>query len=197
MAMDFNTAREQRTFELVPSGTIAEVQINIKPGGAGPDGLLRLSKSGEAEMIDAAFTVVEGPYARRKFFAMLVVDGVTDNHKQAADISKGRIRAMLESARGIKPSDNSETAKQARCIDSYGDMEGLRFIARIGIERGKDGYKDRNIIDEVITPERKEWHAVEQVPQPATAPASPTTSLPSPAAAPAASGPIARPSWAS
>ena len=36
---DFNTAGEQRTFDVVPDRTIAVVQLNIRPGDAGEDGL--------------------------------------------------------------------------------------------------------------------------------------------------------------
>jgi hypothetical protein len=192
--MDFNTAKEQRTFDLIPAGTVAVLQINLKAGGGGDDGYLKHSKSGECSMLDCAFAVVDGPHAKRKFFGMLVVTGTTEGQQQAADIAKGRIRAMLESARGIKPSDNSDAAKTARCIGTYGDLDGLRFIGKIGIERGKDGFKDKNILEEVLTPERKEWHAVEQLPKDAAPPVAATNGS---AYVPAASGQIARPSWAS
>ena len=31
-AFDFNTANEQRDFDVIPNGTIAVVQLNIRPG---------------------------------------------------------------------------------------------------------------------------------------------------------------------
>jgi hypothetical protein len=164
MAFDFNTAEEQRDFDVIPDKTIAVVQLNLRPGDAGEDGLLKRSKSGEAEGLDAAFTVVEGPHAKRKFFAFMVLSGVTDGHAQAADITRSRLRAILESARGIKPTDVSEAAKKARVAD-YAAFDGIRFVARIGVEPAKGDYKAKNILAAVVTPDQKEWHQVEQIDQ--------------------------------
>jgi hypothetical protein len=161
---DFNTVDEQRDFDVIPDETIAVVQLNIRPGDAGENGLLKRSKTGEAEGLDCAFTVVEGPYAKRKFFAFLVLSGTTDGHAEAARITHERLRGILESARGIKPLDISEAAQKARKAE-YQDFDGIRFIARIGVEPARDGYKAKNALARAITPDRKEWHPVEQIDQ--------------------------------
>jgi hypothetical protein len=193
MAYDYTDAPEQRGNELIPADTIATVQLTIRPGGAGEGGLLKRSKDGGCEMIDAEFVVVDGPHAKRKLWENLVISGTTDGHAKAAEISRGKLRAMLESARGIKPSDTSAEARKARTAE-LGDFDGLRFIARIGIEKGRqkndgtgDSYPDRNIIAAVITPDRKDWHTVEQAPRPAG----------SAAANAAVVVPISKPAWAS
>src|SRR5436190_23543391 len=111
MSFDFNQATEQRTFDVIPDGTVAVVQLNIRPGDAGEGGILKRSKTGEAEGLDCEFIVVEGPHAKRKFFGFMILSGTTDGHQKAADITKSRLRAILESARGIKPTDVSEAAK--------------------------------------------------------------------------------------
>jgi hypothetical protein len=172
---DFNTATEQQVFDLIPNGEIAVVQLRIRPGNAGEDGLLKRSKSGEAEMLDCEFVLVEGKFAKRKFWTNMIVSGTTDGHAQAGDITRSKLRAILESARGIKPTDVSEAAKKARSVAGYEDFDGLRFIAKIGVEKGSNGYKDKNILERVITPEMKEWHAVEQIDRAAT-PSTPTAS---------------------
>src|SRR5262249_7941661 len=133
--------------------------------------------------------VVDGEYAKRKFWTLFTVNGVTEGQSQAADISRRRLRAILESARGIKPDDDSDAAKEARRTASWGDFDGVRFIGRIGIEPAKREYRAKNILLEVITPNRKEWHRVEQVAKPAGGTTAPKTAAP---AAPA----IARPAWA-
>jgi hypothetical protein len=193
MAYDYTDAPEQRGNELIPADTIATVQLTIRPGGAGEGGLLKRSKDGGCEMIDAEFVVVDGPHAKRKLWENLVISGTTDGHAKAAEIARGRLRAMLESARGIKPGDTSVDARKARTAE-LGDFDGLRFIARIGIEKGRqkndgtgDSYPDRNIIAAVITPDRKDWHTVEQAPRPAG----------SAAANAAVVVPISKPAWAS
>ena len=139
---------------------MAPVHLTLRPGNAGEGGWLKRTKAGDAEMLDCEFTITEGPHAKRKFWASFVVQGTSEGHQKAADISASRIRAMLESARGVRPEDESDTAKSARRINSWGDLDNIRFIAKIGIEKGKDGYKDKNTLSEVITPDRKAWAKV-------------------------------------
>jgi hypothetical protein len=185
---DFNDAEEQRSFDVIPDGTIATVRMTVRPGSAGEGGWLRRSKDGNSEALDCEFVVLDGTYAKRKFWSLFTVAGTTQGHSEAAKISNGKLRAILESARGIKPDDKSDTAKQARRIESYGNLDGLAFVARIGVEPPQDGYKAKNRLDRVITPDEKAWHAVTQEP----AAAAPTTSAKS-ASTPAK---INRPDWA-
>jgi hypothetical protein len=166
MSIDFNNVPEQQSFEVIPDGTNAVVQLHIREGGVGEDGLLKLSENRQAEMLSCEFTVVEGNHAKRKFFANMVLSGATDGHAQAADISKRQLRAILESARGIKPKDVSEAAIKARHVEGYRDFEGIRFWARIGVEPAKDRYRAKNILLAVITPDMKGWRAIQQVEQP-------------------------------
>jgi hypothetical protein len=184
--VDYNQAGAQRSFDVIPDGTIVVVQINIRPGDTGADGLLKRSNNGQAEGLDAEFTVVEGEYAKRKFWSFMVVSGTTDGHEQAADITRRRLRAILESAKGIKPEDVSEAAKAARNAE-YADFDGLRFMCRLGIEPARGDYKAKNIIAEVVTPDRKEWHAIEQQPKAERAKKG----------ADNAPTPITKPAWAS
>jgi hypothetical protein len=193
MAYDYTDAPEQRGNELIPADTVATVQLTIRPGGAGEGGLLKRSKDGACEMIDAEFVIVDGPHAKRKLWENLVIAGTTDGHAKAAEISRGKLRAILESARGIKPNDTSKEAREARTAE-LGDFDGLRFIAKIGIEKGRpkndgtgESYPDRNTIAAVITPDRKDWHTVEQVPRPAGPVAGDSAVV----------VPIAKPVWAS
>jgi hypothetical protein len=183
-AFDFNSAGEQRSFDLVPDRTIAVVQLNIRSGDVGENGIMKRSKTGEAEGLDCELVVVGGEHDKRKFWDWMTVSGTTDGHKQAADISRRKLRAILESARGIKPADVSEAAKKARLAE-YADFDGIRFLAQIGVEPAKGDYRAKNFLALIITPERKEWHAVEQV----TKPAPTGTEKPS--------NVIVKPNWAS
>jgi len=164
MTYDYNNAGEQRSFSVIPDGTIAVVQLKIRPGNAGENGLLKRTQKGDAEGLDGELTVVEGEYAKRKIWAYMITEGTTDGHAQAADITSKRLKAILESARGVKPTDVSEAAKKARKIESYNDLNGLRFICKIGVQPAKGDFKAKNILDEVITPDREEWHPIEQDP---------------------------------
>jgi hypothetical protein len=159
---DFNTAETQRTREVIPADTIAVIQMNIRPGDTGSGRWLKTSKDGASRGLDCEFTVVDGEHAKRKFWTRFTLEGETDRHKEARDISMRMLRAILESARGIKPDDQTDSAKKARIADCA-DFDGIRFIGRIGVEPAKNGYAAKNILHEVVTPERKGWHPIEQV----------------------------------
>jgi hypothetical protein len=191
MTFDYTDASTQREFDLIPHGTLATVQMNIQPGGAGEGGILSRSKNGDCEMLKSEFTVVEGEYARRKFWERFVLAGTTDGHAKAVEISRSKLRGILESARGIKPDDTSPQARAARTVE-LAAFDGLRFVARIGVEKGGENsgggnYPDRNFLLTAITPDRRDWHAVERT-------ASPPHS--SPPTAPAAVA-VPKPAWAS
>jgi hypothetical protein len=81
--------------------------------------------------------VIGGPHDKRKLWLLLTLDGTTEGHAKAAEISRIKLCAILECARGIRPNDESKAARQGRHLNSYGDLDGLRFIAKIGIEKGK------------------------------------------------------------
>jgi hypothetical protein len=185
---DFNDAGPQRSFEVIPDGALVPVQLTVRPGDAGENGMLRRSKDGRSEALDCEFTVTEGEHVRRKFWALLTLEGTTSGHAEAGDISRRILRAILESARGIRPDDQSEMAKKAR-VAEYTEFDGLRFLIRVGVEPARDGFKAKNTVAEVITPDRMTWRAIEQVPK--TAPvATPTGNA---VAAPAV---ITKPTWA-
>lgn len=188
MSFDFNEAPEQRLMDLIPDGTVCTVHMTVRPGNSGPGGWLKRSKNGDSEALDAEFTVVDGQYAKRKFWTLLTVAGTSEGHQKAAEISGAKIRAILESARGVKPDDKSPDAVAKRRIKVWGELDGLRFVAKVNVEKGRDGYKDKNVLGEVVTPDRKGWAKVEQLaPTMATAPAATATRA----------APISKPAWAS
>jgi hypothetical protein len=197
MPYDYTNAPPPRDIELIPHGTIATVFLHILAGNVGEDGMLTRSQKGDCEMLDIELSIIDGPYKGRKIWAYWVLDGITPGHAKAADINRGTIKAILDSALGLKPNDTSPEARSAR-TRSLRQLEGLTFIAKIGIEKGNakaDGsgnWPDKNILAVVITPDMKEWHPVEQPP-----PFDGGNSGGATAAAPSGSAPpIARPAWA-
>src|SRR5262249_40802848 len=113
--IDLNDAGPQRDFDVIPTGTIVNLQMIIRPGGAGDEGWRKKAADGRSEHLDCVFVVVdEGKYHNRKIFQPLTLEGTTPNHQEAAGISRKFLAAVIESARGIRPDDKSEAAKQAR-----------------------------------------------------------------------------------
>ena len=133
MSFDYSDAPEQRG-DLIPPNTIATLQLKIHPGNAGEGGLLTRSKDGGCEMLDLELTVVDGPHIKRKLWERMVLNGTTRGH-EASDISRGKLRAILESARGIKPDDMGEEARKG----SHRGAFRLRRLALHRADRRREG----------------------------------------------------------
>ncbi len=188
---DYNSAAVGGgSFDLIPADTIAKVNLNIRPGGVGEGGWLTQSQTSDAQYLNCEFTIVEGNYAKRKFWSNLTVSGGKvdeKGHSKAGNITRATLRAILESARGIKPDDESDEAKRKRLVQGYGDFNGMEFWARVGIEPARDQYAAKNKLAGAITPDKPEYGK--------------STDGPQAAAATAASGgaavPAQTPAWAS
>ncbi len=148
-----NDAGPQRNGELIPDGTFAKVRLTIRPGGTDGQsdmdrGLLKASNSPGSDvlMLDAEFTVMEGPHARRKFWQKFTVSGgkVDDQGVSIGwKISKSTFRAMIDSALGLDPDNSSEDAKTKRVLRCLADLDGIAFVAKIKIEPSDNPqYKD-------------------------------------------------------
>jgi hypothetical protein len=85
--LNFNEADAQRSFDIIPEGTVATVHMTVRPGRAGEGDWSRRSKDGNSEGLNCEFTVVDGPHAKRKFWSLLTISGTTPGHAQAAEIS--------------------------------------------------------------------------------------------------------------
>jgi hypothetical protein len=189
MTIDLNEAGAQREFDLIPADTIVTLAIKVRGGGAGPDGALKRSKDGRSEGLDLELTVCDGKYVKRKLWTLLTLQGETEGHAEAGRIANTVLRAVIESARAIQPSDQSEAAKQRRRLNSYLELDGMRFIGRIGVEPARNGYDAKNKLASVITPDMQTWRKPDQAAAPA--PAAKT----SPPATGGGGGVIPRPQW--
>lgn len=185
MNFDLNDAAPQMApmGELIPDGTFAKVMMKLRPGGANgasemDAGLLKASPHSDAKMLDAEFTVVEGPYARRKFWQnYTVAGGKLDEKGQSKgwNISKSAFRAMVDSALGLKPDDLSETARARRVIGGLKQLDGIIFAARIMVEVSDNpNYRDSNKIANVVLPGESTYDAIMRgeavAPEPVNAP---------------------------
>jgi hypothetical protein len=170
MPYDYTQVPPPRDMELIPHGTICTVVMHIRPGGVGEDNLLMRSKDGACLMLNVEFVVVDGAFKRRKFWEYWILEGTTDGHAKSAELNRSTLRAILESSRGIDPQDESPQARERRTA-SLKDFGNITLIAKIGVEKGKpkndgsgESWPDKNILAAVITPDKKDWHPVEQPP---------------------------------
>ncbi|HDR29291.1 hypothetical protein [Rhodovulum sp.] len=217
MSYDLNDAQPQMApiGELIPDGTFAKVRLTVRPGGI--DGatamdakLLKASQSSDAKMLDCEFTILEGPHARRKFWqSFTVAGGKVDEKGQSIGwkISKSTFRAMVDSALGLDPRDESPDAKAKRVLPGLKHLDGIVFAARIMVEPASNPqYRDQNRIANVVLPDEPKHAAImrgETVPpEPVNAPPRKAASAPAPgwqAPAPAwgaqPQAPSAAPAW--
>lgn len=211
---DFNDA--QQNANLIPKGAIAKVRLTIRPGGfddpaqGWSGGYARRGATGSV-YLDAEYTVLEGPYAKRKVWSMIGL--YSPNGPNWANMGRSLVRGILNSARGLSDRDNSPQAQNARRISGFADLDGIEFVARIDIGKDSNG-EDKNDIRQAVTREHKEYaaamgsHAAPTgyapapsyaAPQPSYAPPQPqqpsfTPQAPQQAAPAPAAG--VRPTWA-
>ena len=207
MPFDYSQAAEPRDFsELIPHNTIVTTQMRIRPGNAGPDGLYKRTAKGDAEGLDSEFVVLDGPYVKKKFWDFFLLAGTTDGQKEMVVTNRGRLKKILESARGIKKDDTSaENLAKYQAEDK--DFDNIIFIARVGVRKGapkNDGsgtsWSDKNYLLAAITPDQKDWHPVEQPPPFNGGGAGATVARENTApggSTPAGTTPITPPKWAS
>jgi hypothetical protein len=115
-------------------------------------GLLKASNSPGSDVLslDCEFTVTEGPFAKRKFWQLFTVTGgkVDDKGASIGWNSKRIFRAMVDSALGLDAEDLSEAAKAKRQLRGLADLNGISFIAKVGVEPNNDPrYPDHNRLD--------------------------------------------------
>lgn len=148
--MNFNNAEPQNSFDPIPANTIAKARLMIKPGNDPTDLFITRSKGGDTAYLNCEWIILEGKYAKRKIFDKIGLEG----SDKWMNMGKTRIRAILESAKGINPKDMSEIAVAARKINSFDELNNLDVVIKIGVERDKSGmYPDKNRVIAIITPD--------------------------------------------
>lgn len=196
---DFNSANDQQSYDLIPSGTLAKLSMSIKPGGyddpaqGWTGGYATRNATTGVVYLQGEFVVMEGPYAKRKIWSNI---GLYSPAKpEYANMGRSFIKGILNSARGIQPKDNSPQAQMARRINGLADLNGVVFVGRISARKDQNGNL-RNEVNLAITPEHKDYAAIMSSMAAAAAPGAPAQAG-APAAAPAAAPfNASRPSWA-
>jgi hypothetical protein len=186
---DFNDAKP--VVNIIPKGTIAKVRLSIRPGGyddptQGWTGGYATRGTTGSVYISGEFTVLEGPYARRKIFTLIGL--YSPKGPEWGNMGRALVRAMLNSARGLSDKDSSPQAQAARRISGIGDLDGIEFVAKIDVGKDTNG-DDKNEIRAALTRDNKEYAALMGM----------VTAMPksaAPQSTPSASASGTKPSWA-
>ena len=192
-----------KDFELIPDGVVVRAFIKLEGGDMelpefGGGTYFKSSQSG-AKWMPIEMTIAGGLYDKRKIWQNIFVDGAKldeNGFSVAKRIGLETIKKMVDSHFSISMRDDSPEAAQKRGSGNGVHMlNGMQICFKVGIEKGTNGYADKNKIKTVLTPDSKEFIAGD-----ATASAPAVT--PTPHAVPAPSAPIATatsgvtPSWA-
>lgn len=161
---DFNDAEaQQNAFDLIPKGTLVPVRMTIKPGGyddpaqGWTEGYATESFDTGAVYLACEFVVTAGPYAKRRVWSNI---GLHSKKGPAwGQMGRSFIRGALNSARNVHPQDNTPQAAAARRIQSFADLDGIEFLARVDIEKDAKG-EDRNVVKVAIEPDHKDYAAL-------------------------------------
>jgi len=165
---------------LVPKDTIAILQMKIRPGGYTDDalclegGLGTKAKSG-AVYLRCLVTVLSGKHKDKNFILPIGIGNEKSDYWQ----NKGRelIRRILNSSQGLSSSDNSRRAVFSRIIESYDVLNGICFVAVIGVRKNRFG-KEENYITRALSADdedykelilRKNFVPAQKVPPPSEA----------------------------
>ena len=196
---DFNDAEQQQSFDLIPKGTVARVRMTIKPGGFDDPaqgwngGYATQSFETGSVYLSCEFVILEGEFARRKMWSNIGL--YSPKGPNWGNMGRTFVRAALNSARNIRPQDNSPQAAAARRIAGFHELDGIEFVARIDVE--KDGRGElKNVVKLAVEPDHPDYARGTGGAGATAAPTRPTAASfapQAPMAAPPAATPAQRP----
>lgn len=140
--------------ELIPDGTLAWAIVTIRPHNLDHGLCLVPSKSSNGRYLDVELTILEGPYARRKVWDRIGIEG---SEKWVAR-GMSSIRHILEVGREITSYTSSNPGyRLGQQSGSNGEMvfmelNELRCAIKIGIEKGTGGFNDKNVVRAYLSP---------------------------------------------
>lgn len=168
--MDFSTAEEQSSSDIIPHKTPVKVRMKIRPGSyddpskGWTGGYATRSDKTGAVYLDCEFTVMGGKYNKRKVWSNIGLH--SPKGPKWESMGRSFIRAALESARNIRPADSSDASLKARQIGGFADLDGLEFAAFVEVQKPDErqaaqGYNDdKNVIQTVIPVTHKDYSAL-------------------------------------
>ena len=193
-------------FELIPDGTVVSAIIKLEGGdteipeyGAGT--YFKQSQTTSAKWLPIELTIMGGNFDKRKVWQNIFVDGDAKDENgmsKARKIGLNTIKQMVDSGFGISPKDESEDAIAKRAsIQGIHMINGMIICCTLGIEKGSNGYADRNKIKTVLTPDSPNYiQSTGQAAPVAQAPVAQAPVAQSPAPQPTTATAGVAPSWA-
>jgi hypothetical protein len=149
---------------LIEAGTVAEVFLQIKRGGHNDpdqgwtDGCATANKNG-AVWLDCEFELTSGELAGKKFQSLIGLH--TPKGSWWGNEGRRTIRNILNSAYSLSNDDYSREAVTARRLKSLVELDGLTFVAEIGVGKGRNGLV-RNELRTALTPDDERFSNIKR-----------------------------------
>lgn len=152
-----------REFGLIPDGTIARGFVKLSGGELdlpefGVGNFFKSSQSTSAKWLPIEVTIAGGSFDKRKVWQNVFVDGNKLSERGmpiAKEIGLRTLKSMIDSAFNLSSKDDTPEAQAARNLNGVGDLNGVSICFVIGVEKGTNGYEDKNKIKAVLTADSK------------------------------------------
>jgi hypothetical protein len=178
MPIDLNEVEPDR--ELIEPGVYG-LRIAVKEGHGGKDGWLKLAKNQRSLMLQLECKVIaavtkKGELTESEHNGKVVRDWITlefdesdalhlptitsdelERFRTSVRLGRKKLRAIVDSAYGLDPKDDSDEAQEKRRLKSYDGLNGVVFYAQIEERAGQGMYGPSNTIDFVITPDLPDY----------------------------------------
>lgn len=149
--IDLSQEQEQKSaYGPVPSGSRVLVRLTIeKPKYASRDDeLVAMAKTGLLQLF-CRLEVAAGSYEGVAWYENITLPSraqnirLTEGQQKACGSGGRTLRAIVEAVRCVDPKDKRPEADRKRVLNSWSDLDGREFPARLGISKepyeGRDG----------------------------------------------------------
>lgn len=134
-----NSGKSDFNNDAIPQGTVCKGVIHMRE--------IKASGNTGGEYFDLEITVLEGPFAKRKIWEMIMSPS-DDRHSEAARrMGLVSITRILETAGVFKHDDESSYERfgpSPATIDLAEAINGREVVFRVKVEKGQDGKQDKN-----------------------------------------------------
>ncbi len=153
MGIDFSGAPQDQGGELIPEGTLAWGVIHIQPKSAEFGKILNSGRDNpENKYFNYMVEWTSEHVAGRKTFGMIAVEG----SEKWVNMSMAAIRHILEVGRKAGPDNPQGYVLGANLPDGdermWMEIDGLQVAAKIGVEYGNEGHRDKNRVSAFLSP---------------------------------------------
>ena len=133
-------------FDLIPAGTLAKAVFVVRD--------IKTGQASGARYLDCELVIQGGQYDNRRIFTVICDPWDQNTSEKAREMAIGSITRLMEQTGVFKPDEpSSYTALDNATIQDVAvRMQGKHVAFSIGIQKGKDGYSDKNTVKDWASP---------------------------------------------